>query len=149
MLFRSQPYTGMSAQDQTKKRKLDQSQTECFFCKKQGHWKRSCPLYIAYLDPNRPNKKQGTYMITPCNFSIFDTTAWVLDGVGYKIPTAEVLSRINSERTPSGLLREPGSAHNFNRKEDFARTPMGAGLCRQLQLPVSSVRTPTGAGLHT
>ena len=69
----------MSAQGQTKKCKPDQSQVECFFCKKQGHWKRNCPLYIASLDPNRPKKKQGTYMITPCNFSICDTSAWVLD----------------------------------------------------------------------
>ena len=74
-----QPHAGMSAQGQTKKCKPDQSQAECFFCKKQGHWKRNCPLYIASLDPNRPKKKQGTYMITPCNFFICDTTAWVLD----------------------------------------------------------------------
>ena len=74
-----QPHAGTSAQGQTKKRKLDQSQAECFFCKKQGHWKRNCPLYIGSLDPNRPKKKQGNYMITPCNFFICDTTAWVLD----------------------------------------------------------------------
>ena len=40
---------------------------------------RGSPLYIASLDPNRPKKKQGNYMITPCNFSICDTIAWVLD----------------------------------------------------------------------
>ena len=48
-----------SAQGQTKKRKPDLSQTKCFFCKKQGHWKRNYPLYIASLDPNRLKKKQG------------------------------------------------------------------------------------------
>ena len=32
-----QPHVGTYAQGQTKKRKPDQSQVECFFCKKQGH----------------------------------------------------------------------------------------------------------------
>ena len=49
-----------------------------------------------------------------------------LVGVGYKIPSAEVLGKNNS-----------------------ARTPTGAGLRRQLQLPVSFIRTPTGARLRT
>ncbi len=67
-------------QSQTKNKKADQSKAECFHCKKQGHWKRNCPQYIASLDPNRPKKKmqsvadQGTYMITPCNFSICDNS---------------------------------------------------------------------------
>ena len=74
-----QLHAGTSAQGQTKKCKPDQSQAEHFFCKKQGHWKKNCPLYIAFLDPNRPKKMQGNYMITSCNFSICDTTAWVLD----------------------------------------------------------------------
>ena len=32
-----QPHTGTSVQGQIKKHKPDQSQTECFFCQKQGH----------------------------------------------------------------------------------------------------------------
>ena len=99
-------------------------------------------------------------------------------GVGYKIPSTEVLSRIDpcrlhprlqpqrrlrsdsyESRAPSptstvrktlpGLLRESGSVTDFNRKKDSARTPTGAGLRHQLQPRVSSVRTPTGAGLRT
>ena len=31
-----QPHAGMSTQGQTKKRKPDESEAECFFCKKQG-----------------------------------------------------------------------------------------------------------------
>ena len=29
--------------NQTKKFKFDQSQTKCFYRKKQGHWKKNCP----------------------------------------------------------------------------------------------------------
>ena len=71
---------------QTGKRRDDKNKAECFYCRKLGHWKRNCPQYIATLDPNRPRKKkqqgvagQGTYVITPCSFSICDTTNWVLD----------------------------------------------------------------------
>ena len=72
---------------QTKKNKTDMSKAECFYYKKQGHWKRNCPLYIATLDPNRPNKKKkqqaiaapGIYMINPYNFSQCDISNWVLD----------------------------------------------------------------------
>ena len=70
-----------------KKNKTDMSKVECFHCKKQGHWKRNCSLYIATLDPNRPNKKKkqqavaatGIYMMNPCNFSQCDISNWVLD----------------------------------------------------------------------
>ena len=70
---------GTESQSQKLKFKVDQSQAECFFCKKQDHWKRNCPQYIAFLDPNRPKKKkqsvagQGTYVIIHCNFSLIDT----------------------------------------------------------------------------
>ena len=53
-----QLHAGTSAQGQTKKCKPDQSQVEYFFCKKQGHWRRNCPLYIASLDPNRPKRSK-------------------------------------------------------------------------------------------
>ena len=71
---------------QSKKVKADKSKAECFFCKKLHHWKQNCPTYIATLNPNRPKKKkqqviatEGNCMITPCNFSIYDSTNWVLD----------------------------------------------------------------------
>ena len=72
---------------QPKPSKVDKSQVECFFYKKLDHWKENYLAYIATLDPNRPKNKrkkqsitsQGTYMITPCNFSICDTTTQVLN----------------------------------------------------------------------
>ena len=45
-----------------------------------------------------------------------------IGGVGYKIPTAEVLSGIDYMTTPPGLLREPDSVtDNFNSEQ----TPPG------------------------
>ena len=71
---------------QTKKSKVDQSEVECFFHKKLRHWKRNCSEYLTFLDPNGPKKRnkqiiagQDTYMIAPYNFSVCDTTTWVLD----------------------------------------------------------------------
>ena len=76
-----------SGQTSEKKNKPGVSHAEGFFCKKPGHWKMNCPLYIASLDPNRPRKKgkqqaiaaAGIYMINPYNFSQCVTTDWVLD----------------------------------------------------------------------
>ena len=70
----------------TKMSKVHPGLVECFFCKKLGYWKRNYPIYLASLDLNRLMKRnqqiimgQDTYMITPYNFSICDTTIWVLD----------------------------------------------------------------------
>ena len=99
-----QLHAGTSAQGQTKKCKPDQSQAECF-CKKQGHWKKNCPLYIASLDPNRPKKKQGTYMIIPCNFS------FVILLPGYWIPEALIIFAIRCRvcRSVGDLMKARGS----------------------------------------
>ena len=76
---------GAPGPSQTKKVKADQTDAECFYCRKQEQWKRNYPLYQASLDPNRPRKAkqhgaaQGIYMINPYNFSICDTADWVLD----------------------------------------------------------------------
>ena len=46
------------SQTQKSKFKADQSQVEYFYCKKQGHWKRNYPQYLASLDLNRLKKKR-------------------------------------------------------------------------------------------
>ena len=65
-------------------------------------------------------------------------------GVGHKIPSTEVLNRID----PPGLLREPSSVTDANGRTDSARTPTGARPRPQLRLQTNSARTPTGAGPH-
>ena len=42
---------------QTKIVRADQASAECFYCKKQGHWKRNCPLSHASLEVNKPRKE--------------------------------------------------------------------------------------------
>ena len=46
-----------SKPNRTNQSKANQSQVECFFCKKLEHWKKNYPLYLAFLDLNRPRKK--------------------------------------------------------------------------------------------
>ena len=44
-----------------KSRKGPKSETECFYCKGTGHWKRNCPKYLA--DKKAGTVKQGIYDI--------------------------------------------------------------------------------------
>ena len=48
---------GAPGLSQTEKVRADQASAEYFYCKKQGHWKRNCPLSHASLDANRPTKR--------------------------------------------------------------------------------------------
>ena len=76
---------GAPSLSQTKKVKADQTDAECFYCRKRGHWKRNCSLYQTSLDPNRSRKTkhhgatQGIYMINLYNFFICDTADQVLN----------------------------------------------------------------------
>src|SRR3954469_5438410 len=54
--------------------------TECFYCKGEGHWKRNCPKYLADLK-NGNIKKKGI-----CDIHVIDvyltsirSSAWVFD----------------------------------------------------------------------
>ena len=47
---------GAPGLSQAKKVRADQASAECFYCKKQRHWKKNCPLYQVSLDVNRPRK---------------------------------------------------------------------------------------------
>nr|XP_051222186.1 uncharacterized protein LOC127340483 [Lolium perenne] len=37
--------------------------TECYYCKEKGHWKRNCPKYMADLKSGLVKKKKGIFDI--------------------------------------------------------------------------------------
>ena len=54
-------------------------ETECFYCKGTGHWKRNCPKYLA-------DKKDGKVSKGICDIHVIDvyltnsrSSAWVFD----------------------------------------------------------------------
>src|SRR6187401_1996561 len=56
-------------------------ETECFYCKGNGHWKRNCPKYLADKKGANNNNKQGI-----CDIHVIDVyltnsrcSAWVFD----------------------------------------------------------------------
>ena len=57
-------------------------ETECFYCKGNGHWKRNCPKYLA-------DKKDGKVNKGICDIHVIDvyltnarSSTWVFD-IGY------------------------------------------------------------------
>ena len=66
-------------------------ETECFYCKGTGHWKRNCPKYLA-------DKKDGTMNKGICDIHVIDvyltnarSSAWVFD-------TGSVVNICNSKQ---------------------------------------------------
>src|SRR3954471_5082958 len=65
----------------TKKTKAgSKPDTECFYCKGEGHWKRNCPKYLAELK-NGNIKKKGISDIHVIDVYLTSTrsSAWVFD----------------------------------------------------------------------
>ena len=54
--------------------------TECFYCKGYGHWKRNCPKYLADLK-NGNIKKKGIFDIHVIDLYVTSacSSAWVFD----------------------------------------------------------------------
>ena len=71
--------------------------------------------------------------------------------VGYKIPSTEVLKRIDPPRTPPAFDRRwylSGLHPQLQLQEDSAWTPTGAGSHPRLRLQEDFFRTPMGARLR-
>ena len=53
-------------------------ETECFYCKQTGHWKRNCPKYLA---DKKDGKVKGIFDIHGINvyFSSVHSSPWVFD----------------------------------------------------------------------
>ena len=44
--------------------------TECFYCKGNGHWKRNCPKYLADKKAGNVNKVYLIYMLLMCTLLV-------------------------------------------------------------------------------
>ena len=51
-------------------------ETECFYCEGNGHWKRSCPKYLADKKNDKVNKSiYMIYMLLMCTLLVFIATS--------------------------------------------------------------------------
>ena len=83
---------GKQVAAQEKKPKSEpKPETECFYCKQTGHWKRNCPKYLA-------DKKDGKVNKGICDIHVIDvyltrarSSTWVFD-------TGSVAKSSNSKR---------------------------------------------------
>jgi hypothetical protein len=57
------------------------TETECFYCKGSGHWKRNCPKYLADLKAGIIVKKKGIFDIHVIDVYLTSarSSAWVFD----------------------------------------------------------------------
>ena len=46
-------------------------ETECFYCKGNGDWKRNCPKYLADKKDGKVNKVYLIYMLLMCTLLVF------------------------------------------------------------------------------
>ena len=54
-------------------------ETECFYCKGNGHWKRNCPRYLADKKDGKVNKSIYDIHIIDVYFTSVHTSPWVFD----------------------------------------------------------------------
>ena len=59
-------------------------ETECFYCKQTGHWKRNCPKYLA-------DKKDGKVNKGICDIHVIDCSALENNSIRYNQPNSECL----------------------------------------------------------
>src|SRR3954463_2688658 len=51
--------------------------TECFYCKGEGHWKRNCPKYLADLKNGNIKKKGISDIVIDVYLTSTRSSAWV------------------------------------------------------------------------
>ena len=54
-------------------------ETECFYCKGNGHWKRNCPKYLADKKDGKVNKSIYDIHVIDVNFTSVHSIPWVFD----------------------------------------------------------------------
>ena len=56
-------------------------ETECFYCKQTGHWKRNCPKYLADKKDGKMNKGICDIHVIDVYFTSVHSSRWVFDTV--------------------------------------------------------------------
>ena len=54
-------------------------ETECFYCKRNGHWKRNCPEYLADKKDGKVNKGIFDIHVIDVYLTNARSSAWVFD----------------------------------------------------------------------
>ena len=54
-------------------------ETECFYCKGTGHWKRNCPNYLADKKDDKVNKSIFDIHVIDVYFTSVHSSPWVFD----------------------------------------------------------------------
>ena len=62
------------------KKKAKKADGACFYCSKQGHWKKKYRTYLASVKQDASGASKGLYMIqTNLSLSTSNSNSWVLD----------------------------------------------------------------------
>ena len=66
------------AAQEKKPKSRPKPETECFYCKQTGHWKRNCPKYLA---DKKDGKVKGIFDIHVIDVYLINarSSAWVFD----------------------------------------------------------------------
>ena len=54
-------------------------ETECFYCKGNGHWKRNCPKYLADKKDGKVNKGIFDIHVIDVYLTSIHSSPWVFD----------------------------------------------------------------------
>ena len=54
-------------------------ETECFYCKQTGHWKRNCPKYLADNKDGKVNKGICDIHVIDVYLTCTHSNSWVFD----------------------------------------------------------------------
>ena len=64
----------------TKPKARPKPETECFYCKGSGHWKRNCPKYLAHKKDGKVNKSIYDIHVIDVYFTSVHSSPWVHTG---------------------------------------------------------------------
>ena len=73
---------------QKKKKEQKKPKGICFFCNKEGHWKRNCKAYLASLKKNK-SSEEGMINVIESVLTVNNISTWILDsGASHHVCTS-------------------------------------------------------------